>query len=56
MNKRWIEACQRVANVQHRGNRPLERFECLDVMGLFETGWMVYCHPDSGHYFGYPGT
>ncbi len=35
-------------------DRPLERFEYLDVMGLFETGWIVYNHTRSGHDFGYP--
>ena len=56
MNKNWIAASFSVGNHCRNGifTRPLELFEYLDVMGLFETSWMVYPHSNTGHRFGYP--
>ena len=56
MNENWIRASFRVGNHYRNGTytRPLELFEYLDAMGLFETGWMVYHHTSNGNNFGYP--
>lgn len=53
MNENWIRASH---NIARRGGlkRAPQRFEYLDIMGLFETGWMVFDHAWSGHEFGYP--
>lgn len=54
MNKRWIQDSQIVAARFQSSNEYLERFEYLDIMGLFETGWMVYNHTIGSNTFGYP--
>ena len=59
MNERWIEdshdnakCCREV--VLNCGSVGLEKFECLDIVGLFETSWMIYqCHEGENKY-GYP--
>lgn len=64
MNKQWIEASHYHARLYRRASRSgsdeqLYIYEYLDIMGLFETGWIVY---DFDQYerternkFGYPG-
>ena len=56
MNENWIKASFHVGNRCRNGvfARPLELFEYLDVMGLFETSWMVFDHEWGGSKFGYP--
>lgn len=58
VNETWMIASHHIAKRYGEtflfNDRPLERFEYLDVMGLFETGWIVYNHTRSGHDFGYP--
>ncbi len=62
MNKQWIEASHYHARLYREpapfsGDKRYYIFEYLDVMGLFETSWMVY---DFDKYererskFGYP--
>lgn len=54
MNEIWMIASRSVAH-RPQPNRALERFEYLDIMGLFETGWMVYPHKNNSRFdFGYP--
>lgn len=53
MNENWIEASRNIAR-RSRPDRDQQRFEYLDIMGLFETGWMVFDHKWGGHDFGYP--
>lgn len=53
MNENWIQASRNIAH-RPRSERALQRFEYLDIMGLFETGWMVFDHKWGGHEFGYP--
>ncbi len=58
MNEAWITASY-VVSAQCRetpsiGACSLEVFEYLDIMGLFETGWMVFDHKWGGHDYGYP--
>ncbi|KKK55385.1 hypothetical protein LCGC14_3075060 [marine sediment metagenome] len=61
MNKQWIEDSHlnvercRMESWHEDG---LDRFEYLDIIGLYETCWMVfdfddYTEHDKGHY-GYP--
>jgi len=54
MNETWIHASHYNAkrNQGRRGSKYLARFEYLDVMGLFETGWLVFNH--NGTEYGYP--
>ena len=54
MNEIWVIASQHIAEQCRDSIRSLEKFEYLDIMGLFETGWIVYSHTISGHDFGYP--
>lgn len=56
MNENWIEASFRSGNHCRNSTftRPLELFEYLDTVGLFETSWMVYSHSSTGLHFGYP--
>lgn len=59
MNKQWIIASNNVAErirelFQLQLKHNLENIEYLDLMGLYETGWIVYPHHHAGHDFGYP--
>ena len=56
VNKTWMDASHHTANrCRCRDSyESLVRFEYLDIMGLFETGWIVYPHTTSGRDFGYP--
>ena len=64
MNKLWInhsyysaECC--LDDFLDNNNTNLEQFEHLDVMGLFETSWMIYpYHNDqiNKNHYGYPGN
>jgi len=58
MNKLWIEASHYEAKCYRRNSRiadGLDRYEYLDIIGLFETGWMITDHRlfRKGQY-GYP--
>ena len=65
MNKLWIEDCHDNAKrclkeLWHEDADGLDRFEYLDMIGLYETCWMVsdfddYTEHDKGHY-GYPNN
>jgi len=62
MNKLWIEASHSVAKrCQHNSwiADGLDRYEYLDTIGLFETGWMTYDFDAYGRYerdkYEYPG-
>jgi len=56
MNERWIKASFRSATHCRAGifTCPLDLFEYLDMVGLFETGWMIFDHTNAGSDFGYP--
>lgn len=65
MNKQWIqdshlsvERCRKES--WHEDDDGLDRFEYLDMIGLYETCWMIldfddYTEHDKGHY-GYPSN
>jgi len=65
MNKQWIEAShyhanhyRRVFSLGKEGGRP-PTYEYLDVIGLFETGWIIYDfdkYNDERDKYGYPGN
>lgn len=65
MNKLWIEASHYHARLYRRRFLPDDSkdsrcsiYEYLDVMGLYETGWMVYdfikYHEREKDKYGYP--
>jgi len=55
MNKRWIEHSHLSADHYDVTNNPnLKQVRELDMMGLFETSWMIYKHP--GNIYGYPNN
>lgn len=56
MNKNWIEASRNVAQSCQDSEEPLKKYEYLDVMGLFETDWMIFDHLAHLADYGYPGT
>lgn len=60
MNKRWIQASHFEAD-RCRENSwiddGLDRFEYLDTIGLFETGWIIYDfdkYKNERNKYGYP--
>jgi len=58
MNKRWIEASHYEANQNSWIADGLDRYEYLDTIGLFETGWMIYdfdIYDEEKDKYGYPG-
>ncbi len=66
MNEQWIEASHYHAGRYRRSFFSLTRkgehlptYEYLDVMGMYETGWMVYDFDTYDEYernkYGYPG-
>lgn len=61
MNKLWVEhshdsaECCREDLLDNYSVDFLEKFEYLDVIGLFETSWMIYDHrPAADGAYGYP--
>jgi len=61
MNKLWIDHGYNTASrcredlLNH--TIVLRRFECLDVIGLFETCWMIYEHHNNrDRDYGYPSN
>ena len=62
MNKLWIEhsyydAILRCEDDPLIGIDKLAQFEYLDVMGLYETSWMVYEHEKQAKdEYGYPNN
>lgn len=55
MNENWIQASHNVACRPRRRQPAPLLFEYLDIMGLFETGWMIFDHNWlGGDQFGYP--
>jgi len=62
MNKLWIKHSHHEA-ITHRNEGPpfdsdhFVGYEYLDMMGLFETSWMIYEYHGSedDHEYGYPG-
>lgn len=57
MNKQWIIASNNVAAQMRNWDGSLAKFQYLDLIGLYETGWIVYTHSsiDANPDFGYPG-
>ena len=53
MNENWVNASYNIAH-RPRPERAVQRFEYLDIIGLYETGWMVFDHEWGGSKFGYP--
>ncbi len=50
-----IASCNVAGTVRTYGdNISLDEYEYLDVMGLFETGWMVFDHLNHPANYGYP--
>ena len=62
MNKSWIEASHYEANRCRQSSwiaDGLDKYEYLDAMGLFETGWMTYnfdTYDEEKDKYGYPGN
>ena len=56
MNKTWIKASFHSAGHSRGGPLipPLNLIEYLDMVGLFETSWMIFDHSKAGSDFGYP--
>lgn len=62
MNELWIEHSHYSSNCcledfLDNHNTDLEQFEHLDVMGLFETSWMIYPYhndQENNNSYGYP--
>ncbi len=59
MNKQWIEDSY-LSTTHGRDEDDLDRFEYLDMIGLYETCWMIYdfddyTEHDKNHY-GYPSN
>jgi len=58
MNERWIEHSHDDALIQRRDDPlfsadELSRYEYLDMLGLFESSWMIFDHDNNSGY-GYP--
>ncbi|KKM70270.1 hypothetical protein LCGC14_1442420 [marine sediment metagenome] len=58
MNKQWMIASNNVAAQMRDWDGSLARFQYLDLIGLYETSWIVYPHTSdpirSHREFGYP--
>ncbi len=56
MNKQWIEDCHGVGNDWRTCAIDFDVAYYLDILGLFETDWMMFEFDDQDHesYYGYP--
>jgi len=53
MNNKWIEHSHLSIDHYSTFDKPnIKQVRELDIVGLFETSWMVFEHPDNG--YGYP--
>jgi len=53
MNKAWVQASHDSVNHYNVANESnIKQVRELDMMGLFETSWMIFHHP--GKMYGYP--
>jgi len=60
MNKKWIKDSHKSANYfrggrrgHHDSDEKLRLIRILDVIGMFETSWLVFDHTNKSRY-GYP--
>lgn len=61
MNKIWIEHSHNSAeycrdDFLDEEDDDLEWFEYLDIIGLFETSWLIYGHHKERPEYGYPNN
>ena len=53
MNEKWIEHSHLSVNHYDVNDKPnIKKVRELDMVGLFETSWMIFYHP--GKIYGYP--
>jgi len=53
MNKAWVQAShESIYHYDIHDNPNLKHVRELDIVGLYETSWMIFHHP--GKIYGYP--
>lgn len=56
MNKQWIEASYIIGDIHRIEHGIITKVSYLDILGLFESSWMIFEYTNRDHEieFGYP--